>query len=421
MPIPFMAEIFFKMLEHLPSSLGSLPIFKIIGALAVVALIKFLCMGATNRSERKMHSKVIMITGGTSGIGAVVALDLAQRGAQIILLTRQPPSDMFIVDFIEDLRARSGNQLIYAEQVDLSSLYSIRQFATKWIDNAPPRRLDMIILCAATLTPPGKPRSKTVEGLEEMWMVNYLANFHLLSILSPAIRAQPPGRDVRIIFATCSSYLRSPPIVNGDEAATSTKDWSTSKAYARSKLALMTFGHAFQKHLDSYKRPDEMPMSAKVIFVDPGYSRTPGMRRWLTRGTLWGLAVYLTLWQNIWLLLKSAEGGAQSVLYASMEASLERGSGGRLIKECQEMAIGRPDIRDEAVAKKLWEGSEKLIERVEREEAVRRAMEKKLREAEQQKDTAGGKTAGKAEAEVKADNSKEGKDKPSRRQRKANK
>lgn len=338
-----------------------------------------------------MHSKVIMITGGTSGIGASISLDLATRGAQLVLLTHQPPSDIFVVDFIEDLRERSGNELVFAEQVDLSSLYSIRQFATKWIDNAPARRLDMIILCAATLTPPGRPRALTKEGLEETWMINYLANFHLLSILSPAIRAQPSDRDVRIIFATCTSYKYSTTIDDGT-IAMKQNDWTSSKAYTRSKLGLMIFGQAFQKHLDAYKRPDGAPNNARVIFVDPGYSRTPGMRRYLTRGTLWGLAIYLVLWQNVWLFLKSAEGGAQSFLYAAMEATLGRGPGGKMIKECQELGYSRADVQDEAAAKKLWEGSEKLIERVEREEAVRRALEKKEKE-ELEKTTGSNNTA----------------------------
>jgi NAD(P)-dependent dehydrogenase (short-subunit alcohol dehydrogenase family) len=304
---------------------------------------------------------------------------LARRGAQIILLTRHSPSDFFLVEYIEDLRKRSGNELIYAEQVDLSSTYSIRQFATKWIDNAPPRRLDMVILCAATLTPPGKARILTSEGIEETWMVNYLANFHLLSILSPAIRAQPPDRDVRIIFATCSSYITSP-LLLGNEAEDE-KDWSPAKAYARSKLAITTFGQAFQKHLDAYKRPDGAPMNARVVFVDPGYTRTPGMRRYLTRGTLWGLALYIILWQNIWFLLKSSVQGAQSFLYAAMEATLGRGNGGKLIKECMEVDFARADVKDEVVAKKLWEESDKLIERIEREEAVKRALIKKDKEA----------------------------------------
>lgn len=245
----------------------------------------------------------------------------------------------------------------------------------------------MIVLCAGSLTPPGKPRVQTTEGLEETWMVNYLSNFHLLSILSPALRAQPPDRDVRIIFATCPSYISSPPLlskndpVDAEALALGSKDWSPSKAYARSKLAVMVFGQAFQKHLDAYKRPDELPMNARVIFVDPGYTRTPGMRRYLTRGTLWGLALYLMLWQNIWLFLKSPEQGAQSILYAAMEATLGRGTGGKLIKECIEVDFARTDVKDEELAKKLWEESDKLIERVEREEAVKRAMMKKEREA----------------------------------------
>jgi hypothetical protein len=218
-------------------------------------------------------------------------------------------------------------------------------------------------------------------------MVNYLSNFHLLSILSPALRAQPADRDVRIIFATCPSYISSPSLlskgdpVDAEALAIGSKDWSPSKAYARSKLAIMIFGQAFQKHLDAYKRPDGLPMNSRVIFVDPGYTRTPGMRRYLTRGTLWGLALYLILWQNMWLFLKSSEQGAQSVLYAAMEATLGRGGGGKLIKECMEVDFARVDVKDEELAKKLWEESDKLIERVEREEAVKRVVIKKEREA----------------------------------------
>ena len=137
-----------------------------------------------------------------------MALELAKRGAQIILLTHYPPSDLFLVEYIDDLRVRAGNDLVYAEQVDLASLHSIRLFATKWVDNAPPRRLDMLLLCAATMAPPYATRPEmTTDGVEASWGVNYLANFHLLSILSPAIRAQPPDRDVRIIMATCPSYI----------------------------------------------------------------------------------------------------------------------------------------------------------------------------------------------------------------------
>ncbi|KAI0453087.1 short chain dehydrogenase/ reductase [Xylaria acuta] len=387
---------------------------KVVAVVVVLYLIKIYSSGATNRAEKTMHGRVIMITGGTSGIGTAVTRELARRGAQIVLLTRLPPSDPFLADQIGELREQTKNQMIYAEQVDLSSLHSIRKFATKWIDNAPPRRLDMLILCANTLTPPGGERMETEEGIEEMWMVNYLANFHLLGILSPALRAQPFDRDVRIIIPTCSSYIASPDL--GD--ALSKKKWTPKKAYARSKLAMMVFGQAFQKHLDAYKRPDQLPMNARVVFADPGFTRTPGMRRWLTRGSVWGLMLYVFSYFLPWMFLKSAEMGAQSILHAVMESSLGRGTGGKLIKECMEVDFARTDVKNEDIAKKLWEASDKLIEKTEKEQAALRALEKKhqeMREKEKKE------TEQAEEIEALVDTIKKGKEadkKPSRRQRK---
>ncbi|KOS20427.1 putative oxidoreductase [Escovopsis weberi] len=346
-----------------------------ITAITLLVLLKRYTSGRKNVAERLLHGKVVMLTGGTSGIGAQVARELASRGAQLVLLTQAPGSDPFLAEYIQDLRDSTSNNLIYAEQVDLADLHSIRKFATKWIDNSPPRRLDMIVLCAATLTAPGTRRQVTAEGIEETWMVNFLANFHLLGILSPAIKAQPIDRDVRIIMTTCSSYIGSPSLKQGLGNAEEDA-WTPGSAYARSKLALNVFGQAFQKHLDSYKRPDEFPMNAKVVLVDPGLSRTPGMRRWLTRGSLLGLALYLCFYAVPWFLLKSPNRAAQSILHAAMDGNLGRGSGGRLVKECREVDYARQEVKDDEVAKKLWEESDALIERTETAMAKKRAANK---------------------------------------------
>ncbi len=346
------------------------------------------------------------IQGGTSGIGAAVVRGLASQGAQIILLTRHAANDAFLVDYIDDLRISTNNDLVYAEQVDLSSLHSIRLFATKWIDNAPPRRLDMIVLCAAVMTPRWGTRQLTADRLEEEWAINYLANFHLLSILSPAIRAQPPDRDVRILFSTCNSYIGATLDLTGTQKETS----SGQKSYGRSKLALMTFALAFQKHLDSYTRPDKQPNNARAFLVDPGQSRTPGTRRWLTGGSLWGILAYLVTWPFWWLVLKSPEQGAQSFLLAAMEGELGRCAGGKLIKECRERDFLRSEVTDVAIAKKLWEFSEKQIEQTEKEGAVRRALAKKEKEAAHQVPPSAESTGGSSE---------QGKTTSSRRSRKA--
>jgi NAD(P)-dependent dehydrogenase (short-subunit alcohol dehydrogenase family) len=341
-----------------------------------------------------MHSKgADCLQGGTAGIGAEVVKGLATRGAQIILLVQQPLSDPFLVDYIEDLREQTGNELITAEHVDLTSLHSIRLFATKWVDNAPPRRLDTIVLCANTMTPMGGKAAITEDGLESTWGLNYMANFHLLSILSPALRAQPPDRDVRIVFGTCSAYIAGKmPDFDAKPAAKKGKgefgqtEFEASTVYATSKLALMTFAVAFQKHLNAYVRPDKKPMNARVIMVDPGWTRTPGMRRHLTLGTLWGLALYLILWPVWWLVLKSADQGAQTFLHAVMEESWGRGEGGYLLKECRKVGWSRAEINDEELQQKLWSSSEKTIELLEKEGAKRRAIEKKEAEKQEKKD-----------------------------------
>ena len=280
------------------------------------------------------------------------------------------------MDFIDDLRASTNNELIYAEQVDLSSLHSIRVFATRWVDNAPPRRLDMVILCADSLVPRFGVTSRTQDAVDPIWGINYLANFHLLGILSPAIRGQPPDRDVRIVFATCPSY------VGGDlKPLKDTRDpLPPGKKYETSKLASMIFAQAFQKHLDAYQRPDRQPNNARVILVDPGLTRTPGMRRWQTMGSLWGLLLYLVIWPFWWLVLKSPVQGAQGFLKAAMEIELGRGVGGRFLRECKEAEYLKKEIKDESIQKKLWAFSERQIEALEKDGAIKRALAKKQTE-----------------------------------------
>ncbi|KAL6703183.1 hypothetical protein ACN47E_010112 [Coniothyrium glycines] len=393
MPVNILAQAFSEGLDSIPFGWT---VVKAVSVFAVLYLLKWFFNGATNGSERNMHSKVVMVTGGTAGIGAEVVKGLASRGAQIILLVRQPLSDPFLVDYIEDLRTETGNELITAEHVDLESLHSIRLFATKWVDNAPPRRLDMIILCANTMTPPGGKPTITEDGLESTWGVNFLANFHLLSILSPALRAQPPDRDVRIILGTCAAYVGgklpwAEHTANTPKGKKSTKtqpgqsEFASSAVYATSKLALMTFAAAFQKHLSNYARPDKKPMNARVIIVDPGWTRSPGMRRFLTFGSLWGLAIYLITWPFWWLVLKSGDQGAQTFLYAAMEAQWGRGAGNYFLKECRRVSWSRKEIDDEELQKKLWEDSEKTVEILEKESAKRRAVEKKGQDKTEEK------------------------------------
>ena len=86
--------------------------------------------------------------------------------------------------------------------------------------------------------------------------------------------------------------------------------------------------------------------------------------------------------------MKSADRGAQTFLYAAMEAQWGRGEGGYFLKECRRVEWARKDIDDEDLQKKLWASSEKTIELLEKEGAKRRALEKKEKEKSEAKTTA---------------------------------
>ncbi|PIG82555.1 oxidoreductase [Aspergillus arachidicola] len=394
MPIPLLAQGFQEGISSIPYAWT---VLKIVPFVLLVAALKYYFGGARNGSERLMHSKVVMVTGGTSGIGASVVHELASRGAQVILLTQHAPSDVFLVDYIEDLRKSTKNQLIYAEQVDLSSLHSIRTFATKWIDNVPPRRLDMVILCGNTAAPSSASRKLTADGLDEEWQVNYLANFHLLSILSPALRAQPPHRDVRVIFTTCSSYIGAKidpkqieaactPDAPAPRGAKNSKNVKKAGAgskkskpslFGASKLAMMSFAQSFQKHLNAYERPDKMPPCTRS---HPGYSSL--VDGWVALGAP-PLSHYLAF---VVVGPEVAAAGRPEYSVCCHGGRFGRGTGGWMIKECQEVDFARKDIKDEEAGKLLWQFSEAQIEQKERESAVKRALaNKEQQEKEKQK------------------------------------
>lgn len=77
-----------------------------------------------------------------------------------------------------------------------------------------------------------------------------------------------------------------------------------------------------------------------------------------------------------------------------MEAELGRGVGGRYIKECREGEVMRAEVGDEGVAKRLWELSERQVEALEKEGAVKRAVAKK-EEEKRRKGEHSGSSAGK--------------------------
>ncbi|KAK6544682.1 hypothetical protein TWF694_001368 [Orbilia ellipsospora] len=382
MPVEFLNQV----VSHGVASVPYLPqILRFLPWAALIYGLRWFFAGQTNKVDRVMHGKVVMVTGGTSGLGAAIVDDLASKGAQIILLVRST-HDSWLVDHISDLRSRHSNTLIYAEECDLSSLHSIRLFCTKWLDNAPPRRLDAIVLAAGIMSPPFAARELTKDGVECHWGVNYLANYHFLTLMTPALKVQPPDRDVRILVATCAAYMVGDLDLNDVEflerGYPARRPWLV---YGAAKIALMAFIVELQRQLDAYKRPDNMPVNVKCYSVDPGIMRSPGSRRWLSLGSVLGLLVYVITWPLWWIVLKSTDEGAQGFFAGLYDPEYARMKGGQFIRECRVSELRKPEIEDEILGQQLCEVSKAQVEALEKTAAAARAREKKEQEKAEKK------------------------------------
>lgn len=341
-------------------------------AVTAVALTKWYFGGASNKWKRDLHGRVFIITGGTSGLGAAVARDLAQRGAQLVLLCRST-DDPFTVDFIDDLREATNNFMIYAEPCELLLLHSVRKFATKWLDNQPPRRLDGVVCCAAECLPAGKKRQVSVDGAELQLAVNYLSHFHLLTLLKPALHVQPADRDVRVVLATCASQALAD--VVPDDVLWEKRPYPTRlpwRVYGLSKLLLGLFARLFQRKVNDYQRPDKAPCNIRVSVANPGIMRTPSTRRFLSVGLLWGLLVYLVLMPVWFVFFKSPYQGAQSLIFAILAPVLGAQDGGNIIQECGIVTKARKEYYDHELQDELYEATVAAIDVLEKRSAAER-------------------------------------------------
>lgn len=383
MPIHILASAFVEGLDTIP---GLQYVWSYGPLVALVVSMKYYFAGARNNWDLNLHGKVYIVTGGTSGLGASIVKELATRGAQVVFLVRNL-SDGWLIEHIDKLRDEYGNQLLFAEECDLSSLHSIRKFATLWLNNQTPRRLDGIILAHGESLPIGKPREVTVDGVEKHMAVNYLATFHLLTLMAPAVRSQPTDRRVKVLAASCLSQVFGS--VDLDDLLWQDKKYPTNrpwKIFGSAKLLQSCFIKEYQRRLDSYKRSDKTEMSVRCNLVNPGMMRSTSTKRFLSFGSVFGLLLYVVMYPVLWVFLKSTHQGAQTFFYALMNPELELKRGGNFLKECSIVkGNSRKELGDEELQKKVYDKTEKLIADLEKNSArERNKRDKKSKKKKQE-------------------------------------
>lgn len=175
-----------------------------------------------------IEEKHVLITGGTSGIGRATATALARLGANVTITSRNLASARIAADEI----GRETAVTVTAEEVDLSSLSSVRALAERF--EADRRRLDVLINNAGTMA--GRRRS-TPEGLELTMAVNHFGPFLLTNLLLDRLIDGAPSRIITVSSENHRGARRGLDFDDLQLAA----GFTPSKAYAASKLANILF------------------------------------------------------------------------------------------------------------------------------------------------------------------------------------
>lgn len=185
---------------------------------------------------RAMQGKTVVITGATSGIGTETARALADMGARVVLINRNPQKAEGVA---EDLR-RTATGSIELVQGDMSSFASIRSAAADVLDRYP--KIDVFISNAGVFR---ARRHETSDGLEEVFAVNHLAPFLLANLLLERLRASAPSRIVIV-----ASEAHRGGVLDFDDLLLQRRfSFNAWKAYSRSKLSNIMFTYALARRI----------------------------------------------------------------------------------------------------------------------------------------------------------------------------
>jgi NAD(P)-dependent dehydrogenase (short-subunit alcohol dehydrogenase family) len=287
--------------------------------------------------------RTFLVTGATDGLGFHTALDLAGKGARVILAARNPARGETAL-----ARIRQAHPLadITFQQVEMGELASVRALA----DRVGATPLDGLVNNAGVRL--DGPRQASADGFERHLAVNYLGHFTLTGLLLDALRQ---GSRPRVV--SLSSLMHRMASLHFDDLQLE-RSYSPSAAYGQSKLAMLMFARELQRRSDAHG------WGLTSLAVHPGGSQTKMLSPPAGpdgRATLIGrLAVGL-----IKPLTQTAAQGALPSLYAAAAPQAERGayygpSGFMEIKGPPRPAKVSDAAADPAAGERLWNMSQAL-------------------------------------------------------------
>lgn len=278
-----------------------------------------------------VRGKNILVTGATRGIGLEASVELARRGARVVLVGRDPGRTDAVVAAV---KMRSGSTEVSSLLCDFASQADIRRLAAEIL--ARHDRLEVLINNAGGVN---KKRQLTVDGIERTFAVNHLGYFLLTSLLRDLLVRSAPARVV-----TVASEAHRHGTLDLDDPGFERGGYRLLRAYGRSKLANVLFAAELARRLAG--------TGVTSNSLHPGVVST----------NIWSGA---PAWARpiLYLVLRPTmirpEKGAETIVQLAASPELEGVTGryfdqGRLVEPA-------PLAQDEALARRLWDASSRMV------------------------------------------------------------
>jgi NAD(P)-dependent dehydrogenase (short-subunit alcohol dehydrogenase family) len=280
-----------------------------------------------------------VVTGANSGLGRSTARELARAGARVVLACRNLAKGEAA---LRDIEAAAPGAPLELEELDLSSLDSVRAFAERF--RGAHDGLDLLINNAGVMAPP---RSETADGFELQFGTNHLGHFALTGLLIGSMEGREDARVVTLSSTAHKTGRIAFDNLGGD------RHYFRWRAYGQSKLANLLFALELERRLRA------AGSNVKSMAAHPGYAATnlqfaapPLVDRMVMRALNPVIA-------------QSEEMGALPTLYAATEPGLAGGTYVGPDGFAEQRGHPKPvspnrAARDEDVARRLWEVSEEM-------------------------------------------------------------
>jgi NAD(P)-dependent dehydrogenase (short-subunit alcohol dehydrogenase family) len=265
----------------------------------------------------QLEGKTALVTGANTGIGRVTAVELAKKGAKVVLACRSEEKTRPVIDEIGKGRAEFMH-------LDLADLASVRAAAAAFLARGEP--LPLLVNNAGL----AGSRGQTKDGFELAFGTNHLGHYLFTRLLLPAIEKSP---GARVVTVASHGHYRAPGI-DWDAVQKVSRTTTAFPEYCVSKLANVLFASELARRYPAVR----------------SYSLHPGgVASDVWREVPWGLRHVMKLF------MLTNEEGARTTLHCATSDTVADKSG-LYFDKCKEKrasALGR----DEALARELWERS----------------------------------------------------------------